>query len=172
MNKFLFNLCIIGVLVCFTSCSTEDTEDSEVSAIIGVWELTAWNINGGFDMNNDGVASSNLLNEIDCSSNETLVFDKNGVVSLNTTFNPDLKIALLDETSDAYRFEVTCDTEGVISLATEYSFNNVALTIGENEARIDNNKIFIVFEDRLKIYNEDLTEVLDTKDLTLVYSKV
>jgi len=69
-------------------------------------------------------------------------------------------------------FEVTCDTEGVISLATEYSVNNVALTIGENEARIDNNKIFIVFEDRLKIYNEDLTEVLDTKDLTLVYSKV
>jgi hypothetical protein len=171
MNKLLLNLCIAFVLVCFASCSTEDVQDSNNSSITGVWKLTAWNIDGGFDMNNDGTVSTNLLNEMDCSRNETLFFDNNGVVSLNTTFNPDLNIALLDDTTNTYSFNVACDTEGVISLATEYTLNDAVLMIGESEAQIEGNKISLVFEDRIKIYNEDFTEVIEAKDLTLVYIK-
>ena len=171
MNKLILTLCLASFLVSFTSCTSDETEDSEVSAILGVWKLTAWNINGAFDMNNDGSANSNLLNEIDCPSNETLVFNNNGVVSLNTTFNPEIEIALLDATSDLYQFDITCDTEGVVSLATEYSINDTLLMIGGNEARIENDQIFIVFEERLKIYNQERTEIIETKDLTLVYSK-
>ncbi|WP_339894089.1 hypothetical protein [uncultured Algibacter sp.] len=171
MNKLILNLCITFVLVCFTSCSTDDTQDSNNSSITGVWKLTAWNIEGGFDINNDGTVSSNLLNEIDCSRNETLFFDNNGVVSLNTTFNPDINIALLNEETSKYSFDITCDTEGVISLATEYTIKGSIITIGESEAMIEGHQISLVFEDRIKIYNEDFTEVLETIDLTLVYNK-
>lgn len=171
MNKLILNLCIAFVLVCFTSCSSDDMQDSNNSSISGVWKLTAWNIEGGFDINNDGTISSNLLNEIDCSRNETLFFDNNGVVSLNTTFNPDIGIALLNETTDEYSFDVTCDTEGVISLATEYTIKDSIITIGESEAMIEGNQISLVFEGRIKIHNEDFTEVIETKDLTLVYNK-
>jgi len=171
MNKLILNLCIAFVLVCFTSCSSDDMQDSNNSSISGVWKLTAWNIEGGFDINNDGTISSNLLNEIDCSRNETLFFDNNGVVSLNTTFNPDIGIALLNETTDEYSFDVTCDTEGVVSLATEYTIKDSIITIGESEAMIEGNQISLVFEGRIKIHNEDFTEVIETKDLTLVYNK-
>ncbi len=171
MNKLLLNLCIAFVLVCFTSCSTDDMQDSNNSSITGVWKLTAWNIDGGFDINNDGTVSTNLLNEIDCSRNETLFFDNDGVVSLNTTFNPDINIALLNEATSEYSFNVACDTEGVISLATSYTVNDSMIMIGESEAQIDGNQIFLVFQDRIKIYNEDFTQVLETKDLTLVYNK-
>ena len=169
MNKLLLNLCAAFVLVCFTSCSADDMQDSNNSSITGVWKLTAWNIEGGFDINNDGTVSLNLLNEIECSRNETLFFDNNGIVSLNTTFNPDIGIALLNETTNIFRFDIACDTEGVISLATEYTVKDSVITIGESEAMIEGNQIYLVFEGRIKIYNEDFTEVLEAKDLTLVY---
>ena len=35
----------------------------------------------------------------------------------------------------------------------------------------NDNKISRVFLDAIKIYNEDFTEVLETKDLTLIYTK-
>ena len=171
MNKLIFNLCITLALVCFTSCSTDDAKDSNNSSITGVWLLTAWNIDEGFDINNDGTVSTNLLNEIDCSRNESLFFDKNGVVSLNTTFNPEIDIALLNDTTNEYSFNIVCDNEGVISLATTYTRNESVVFIGEREARIEGYQIFLVFKDRLKIYNMDFTQVLETKDVTLVYDK-
>ncbi|WP_298345283.1 hypothetical protein [uncultured Algibacter sp.] len=171
MKKLLLSLCCAILLVSFTSCSTDDTQDSNDSSIVGVWTLNAWNIEDGLDMNNDGIASTNLLDEIDCSRNETLFFDKNGVVSLNTTFNPDLNISLLNSETNTYNFEITCDTDGIVSLATEYTIENSMITIGESVAEIEGGQIFLVFEDRIKIYNEDFTQVIETKDLTLVYNK-
>ncbi|WP_298496693.1 hypothetical protein [uncultured Algibacter sp.] len=172
MNKLLLNLCFACILVFFTSCSSDDAQDKNSTAIIGVWKLTAWNVDQGFDINNDGVVNTNLLNEIDCPRNETLFFDDKGIVSLNTTFNPDLDITLLNEEASEYRFNVACDTEGIISLATSYTLNDSIIMIGESEAQIKNGQIILIFEDRIKIYNEDLTQIIETKDLTLVYDKL
>lgn len=171
MNKIIFNLLAILILVCYTSCSSEDNQETDSNPLTGVWELTAWNIDGGFDINNDGTVNTNLLNEIDCARNETLFFDDNGVVSLNTTFNPDLDIILLDPLLNLYSFNVTCDTEGIISLATSYTRSGEIIYVGEIEAYYDGTEISIVFEDRLEVYNADLSEIVETKDLTLVYQK-
>ena len=172
MNKLLLNLCIAFALVCFTSCSTDNDDDLINADIIGVWELTAWNVDGGFDINNDGTVNTNLLNEIDCSHNETLRFDNKGFVSLNTTFNPDIDIALLNETTREYSFNVTCDTEGVISLATAYTRVENTIMFGNSEALLEDNQISITYRDRIEIFNLDITpQVVETKDLTLVYTK-
>jgi hypothetical protein len=160
------------LLVCITSCSSDDMQDSNNSSILGVWQLTAWNVEEGFDFNEDGTENTNLLNEIDCSRNETLIFDNNGVVSLNTTFNPDIDIALKDGSSNTYIFNVTCDTEGVISLATSYQLKDSSVFIGEFKASFMDNQITLVFKERIKIYNENFTEVIDRRDLTLVYTKL
>lgn len=172
MKKLLFYLCFTFALVCLASCSSDDLQDSNNSPIVGVWELVAWNVEEAFDFNNDGTANTNLLNEIDCSRNETLFFENNGVVSLNTTFNPDINIALLDGTDAMYDFDVTCDTQGIISLATSYELNESSILIGEFEASYTENRITLVFREKIKIYNEDFTNVIDAKDLTLVYTKL
>ena len=166
MNKLFFTL----VLSCLflVSCSGNDINDDP---LLGVWELTEWNIADGFDINNDGFISTNLLNEIDCTSNETLLFEPNNIVSLNTTFNPKLEVALINNSTDEYSFSVECDTEGVVSLATFYSQEGDSVTFGESEAIVNGDQISIVFKESIEIYNEDFTQVIATKDLTVVYSK-
>jgi hypothetical protein len=172
MNKFIITAISTCALVLFSSCSSDDLQNENNSNIQGVWKLAAWNVEGGFDMNNDGVNNTNLLNEIDCIQNETLLFEANGVVSLNTTFNPDIEIVLLNDATNAYLFNVECETEGVISLATSYTVNGSNVSIGESSAKIDGNQILIVFENSLEIYNEDSTKVVEARDLTLVYYKI
>jgi hypothetical protein len=169
MNKFIVKVIFACALVFFTSCSSDDMQNN--SNLVGSWNLSAWNIDGGFDINDDGVVSTNLLSEIDCDQNETLLFEGNGVVSLNTTFNPDIEIVLLSDSENEYRFNVECDTEGIISLATAYSVNGSNISLGEINAQLDGNQISIVFKNSLEIYNEALSEVIATKDLTLVYTK-
>lgn len=171
MNKLFLTVITAFVLVLGTSCATEELEDSNNLSIKGVWNLTAWNIDNGFDINNDGIISTNLLNEISCHQNETLLFEANGVVSLNTTFKPNLEIYLLNSRVEQYSFNLECDTEGVVSLATSYTKSGNTIMIGETEASIEINQMSIVFENSIEIYNEDFTEVLETRDLTLVYIK-
>ncbi|NMH86676.1 hypothetical protein [Flavivirga algicola] len=165
MNKFLFVLCFALSLV---SCSDDD---NDVVSVVGTWKLTAWEVADGLDINDDGTASSNILDEITCPNNETLIFEANGVVTSNKTFNPDLDIALKQGTSDEYTFNVTCDNQGVIGFATTYSQNMDAVIFNDNESIIIDNQLLRVVKESIKIYNEDFTEVITTKDLTLVYTK-
>jgi hypothetical protein len=73
-----------------------------------------------------------------------------------------------------YRVNVECNEEGTISFATTFrqstdtmvSYNDIESTI------IDNNQLISVYKDAVNIYNEDMTEVIATKDLTLVHTKL
>ncbi|MDO5977720.1 hypothetical protein [Flavivirga spongiicola] len=166
MSKLLFILCFVSLLL--TSCSSEDNDDL---SIVGTWKLTAWDVAGGFDINKDGTVSTNILDEIECANNETLIFEPNGVVSLNKTFNPDIDIALLEGTTDEYAFSVTCDQQGIIGFATTYSQNIDTVIFNDRESIIIGNQLFRVVKESITVHNEDFTEVLTTKDLTLVYTK-
>ncbi len=165
MNKFLFILCFALLLV---SCSDDDNEDV---SIVGTWKLTAWEVADGLDINNDGTASVNILDEIECANNETLIFESNGVVASNKTFNPDIGIALKQGTTNNYTFNITCDEQGVIGFATSYSQSMDTVIFNNNESTIIGNQLFRVIKESIKIYNEDFTEVVATKSLTLVYTK-
>ncbi|WP_303316009.1 hypothetical protein Q4Q34_13280 [Flavivirga abyssicola] len=166
MNRFLFILCFTLLI---TSCSEEESNDL---SIVGTWKLTAWEVADGFDMNNDGIVNTNILDEIECISNETLIFETEGVVSSNKTFNPDIDIALQEGTTDKYVFDVRCDKEGVIGFATTYSQKNIDTVIfNDKESAIVDNQLFRLIKESIKIYNEDFTEIVATKDLTLVYTK-
>jgi hypothetical protein len=157
----------IITLILLVSCSNETIDMSAV----GSWKLTGYNVATGLDINNDGIKSVNLLHEFDCENNETLTFELNGVVSSIETFNPEIKIVLVDEAINEYAFNVTCDLEGVIGFATSYSQNGNEVTYNNKSATIYNDELSVVFKDALKIYNSDLTQVIATEDLTLVYTK-
>jgi len=157
---------LILILLAF-SCSS----DADDNVIDGVWMLTEWNITDGFDINKDGIVNTNILNELACENKETLVFESTGVVSSNHTFNPSIVIALVNGTSSNYIFDVTCDDDEIISFATTFKVQGSLVLINDSIATANRNTLTRVFLDAIKIYNEDFTEVVATKDLTLVYKK-
>lgn len=168
MKKIVLVLVVI-FLVFFTSCSIEPIEDVSFE---GTWKLTAWSVNIPVDLNNDVISSTNLLDEIDCVINETLVFDNDGIVVSNLTFNPKVNISLINSETNSYEFSVECDTEGVIATASSYTKSNNTIIINNRVSHIDDNELTMVFENAIEVYNEDFTAVIAIKDLTLVYTKI
>ena len=161
-------LVVFFISVLTWSCTNELYESASVE---GVWELTAYNVESEFDINADGLKSTNLLNEIECANNETLTFDSNGTVSSNGTFNPFSQIALLDAGTMAYTFNVECDTEGVIGFAAGYTQNGETITYNNHNAIIKNHQLYVVFIDAIEIFSKDYKEVVEKQDLTLVYTR-
>ena len=166
MNRIIVFLCFS--LLLFTSCYQDADDDLTVE---GVWKLTAYNVADGFDLNNDGLANVNLLDELSCSNNETLVFQSNGIVTSNQTFNPAIQISLVMGTPDTYFFNVSCDDVGIIGLAAQFTLKGRLILIDDRPATLAGNTLTRIFNDALKVYNQDFTQVVATKDITLVYTK-
>ena len=164
--KFLF---IIVALVLVSSCSKDDVNEH---AVVGKWKLTTWTVNIPFDLNHDTVSSTNLLDEIDCANNEILEFNAKDVVASDDTFNPKVDIALLNGTTDRYTVTTEC-AEGIIGFSKLYFIiNDTEVMINNRTATINGNQLTIVYENAISIYNEDFTQVITTKDLTLIYTKL
>jgi len=168
MKKIVLILITVA-LVFLSSCSTEPID---AESFQGTWKLTEWSVNIPIDLNNDIISSTNLLEEIDCVSNETLVFDNQGTVVSNLTFNPKVDIALINASTNEYQFLVECDTEGIIASAASYTKNNNTIIINNRMSNINDNELIMIYENAIKIYNEDFTSVIETKNLKLVYTKL
>lgn len=150
------------------SCSKDDSNEVTV---IGTWELTTWTVNIPVDLNNDTVKSTNLLDESVCENNELLIFETNGTVLSNNTFNPSVVISQLNSNRDVYLFDVQCDLDGSIGLAGTFSQNENNIMLFNTTAVIVGNQLTVTFQDAVDIYNEDLTEILSSKDLILIYAR-
>ena len=168
MKRLLLFVSIVASVL--TSCSNEPVDGSSV---VGNWKLTEVNIflPNGFDINNDGVRSTNLLDEIDCANKEVLTFDKNGVMQSNLTFNPDVDIYLLDAAKQDYAFSVHCDVEGAIGYATSYIQEGETIKYNNRSAIQDGNHLYMTFKSAIGVYNEDGSKMLALEDLNLVYSR-
>ena len=170
MNKILFTL-LTALLVLLTSCSIEPVDPITSEFFEGEYRLTEYVVDLPVDLNNDSNYSTNLLEEIDCENRETLVFDKQGFVYSNQTFNPKIDLLLVDASLGTYSVDVECDTEGIIGTASAYTKSGNQIMINERKATISGTKITMLFKNALKIYNQNKTLVLGTKDLTLIYTK-
>ena len=166
--KITFRLLLISsAFFIITSCSKDDDKHR----ILGTWKLTTWTVDIPFDLDNDMVSSSNFLDKTACAVSETLIFDNNGIVTANDTFNPEIIISLKDDTSGVYDVEEIC-AEGTIGFSVSYvKVNSQSVEFNNTVAVLSDKRLTIVYENAVKIYNESLTEVIEKKDLTLVYSK-
>ncbi|GAA4281129.1 hypothetical protein [Gaetbulibacter aestuarii] len=170
MNKFFWVTVITVLSIVLVSCS-KDSNQQELNTLDGVWQLTAWNVEGGMDMNKDGVAHTNILDEISCTNNETLVFDASGVVLFNNTFNPKIKITAINNLLENLSTNVVCDS-GVIGSATSYTVDGNKVILGSTIAIINGNEIDIIRKDKLKVFNPDMSTVIVTQDVMEVYTKI
>ena|SRR5690606_1607557 len=83
---------LVGLLllvIIFIGCSKDDEKNEEVS-FEGFYKLTAVELLHPYDLNNDGMKSTNLLNELSCYDQETLQFNADGTGQANNTSYPDI----------------------------------------------------------------------------------
>ncbi|MEM9076335.1 MAG: hypothetical protein AAGC43_04810 [Bacteroidota bacterium] len=112
----------IFLLVCCISCSIDDGVDEGPSvnfAVIGLWDLAEVNVNPPQDLDMDGNASTNLMDELDCISGSLLI-DGNFIWTFEQT-----ELTITTITGD--QFSVVCNgtvsgTGNWLSSQTEVTF--------------------------------------------------
>ena len=103
MKKLSFLLLIIGV---FVACESDDdnTTEQEPPSLIGSWVLTEWYDTEARDIDNDGIASTNLLEQWDgCNKYSKMVLYENGfgeIIYIGPNNNPNCPEGL--ETNDSF----------------------------------------------------------------------
>ena len=76
---------IVPLFTIFVSCSSDDGgTEMQTAPVVGVWNLTEANISIPQDPNEDGTASTNMVDELPCLTG-TLTVDASGVWSPTIT---------------------------------------------------------------------------------------
>ncbi|WP_299796164.1 hypothetical protein [uncultured Maribacter sp.] len=91
MKKYIYFLLICLVLL-FVSCSPDDdaTASDDSTLVIGTYRLTEINVSVAQDVDEDGTASNNMFDELDCLD---------GTLEVNVDGTWDLELVALDVTS-------------------------------------------------------------------------
>lgn len=164
------SFCLLFLAITFIVLSSISTNEVK-NPLIGGWELTNWTVGLPVNLIDTNEFTTNLLDQTSCDVKEVLTFDNNGIVTSENTFGPKITIRLKEGTSDVFMFEEICG-EGQIGYAAQYvgdsngnvQFNNIVGVVVDRQ-------LTVIYKDAIKIYNETLTEVVESKDLTLVYTK-
>ncbi|NJB72553.1 hypothetical protein GGR42_003044 [Saonia flava] len=124
MKKLILPIVFIFVNLLFISCSSDSSEDSNnvspSAEVMGSWALAEININPPQDVNEDGTASTNVLNELSCL-NSTLLLNNDFTWSLSGT---DLNVQFI--TGNLYN--LTCKPTSSLVGTWGFSNNTVILT--------------------------------------------
>ncbi|WP_115461430.1 hypothetical protein [Winogradskyella aurantiaca] len=174
MKKILLLGCLSIILI---SCSSDDSVPlSETDDLLGLWKLTEWNTETAFDINNDGIANTNLLEEIDCLDNETITFNSSNTAFVDTSSSIDIEVFVETGTTDSFVFDVDCDFETDSFVLNWNRTENQVFLIEEDFedepliAQIDGNTLTFTLNDALVVYDDNF-EVEFTEDFTIVYTK-
>ncbi len=120
MKYFKSILSFLFLSFALISCSSDDSEpETEVSAVVGVWNLTEVNISIAQDPNEDGTASTNMVSELPCLTG-VLTIDASGVWSATVT---DVNISFV--TGDFY--VVSCAE--TLNYSGRYVYQNSQLNL-------------------------------------------
>ncbi|TXD83307.1 hypothetical protein ESY86_17205 [Subsaximicrobium wynnwilliamsii] len=151
-------------------CFNSNQPNAEVE---GTWKLTAWMGENPIDLNNDAQESTNFLDEIDCYTDETLVFNAGGTgVSMSTSY-ANFDVQLETDSTNTYDYTVDCiaEVENTDFTWTQ-SGNSLTLIIAEQSYNytIDGNSLSTLVPNGFTVSNADAT-ITVTEDLTFVFTK-
>lgn len=115
---------ILFIAVMFAACSSDDDGNTPETTIVGAWTLTEANVEIPMDLNGDGTADRNFMNEIPCFEG-TIAFAANGTFS--QTFSMIEEVVVNGQTT--YTCNGTATTTGTYVL----SGNQLTTTTDEPE---------------------------------------
>jgi hypothetical protein len=78
MKRLKYLSVLVLSLVVLNSCSSDDDTGDGGSTIAGSWKITSFSFSNNYDLNNDGVALSNVLEETGCNEGDRLLFNADG----------------------------------------------------------------------------------------------
>ncbi|WP_447637035.1 hypothetical protein [Flavobacterium microcysteis] len=144
-----FFLMGLGAMLALSCSSDDDSDTLSNAAIEGTWKLTKYELPSSFDLNNDGTASNNLLTEVSCTSNSSLVFNAGSTVNFNfSEIYIDLEPVAGTET---YVYTTECDTFGNEAYPYTVSDNIVSIFGGELSLIRSGRKLIFTFPLRVPI---------------------
>ena len=173
----LSKLLLLSIL-CVTvfSCSSDDDDNDSAVSAVGVWQLTAIDLETAFDLDMDGTASTNFKEETDCYQNETILFNADGTGSINATSYAEIGIEPTTDIDAEPVFTVDCIDEIEIDAFTwAQDGNQVTTTDVDNfdaTMTISGNEIRIVIPEGFYASSNDDTGVELYEDITLIYTKL
>tara|TARA_B100000809_G_C15018858_1_gene487702 strand:- start:171 stop:854 length:684 start_codon:yes stop_codon:yes gene_type:complete len=147
--------------------------NQQATGVQGTWLLTSWLGEEPLDLNNDGTASDDFLDEIDCYENETIVFDIDGTaVAMSTSFASfifDIEVG----TTDQFIYTIECEFEDENTNLT-WSQSGSLVTIDDgttvSDFILDGNQLSVFISEGFFASSSDFTATT-TQDLTFIYTK-
>ncbi len=122
MKKFKTAILFVFVSVILLSCGSDDNSggNDEPAPVIGVWDLVELNVTPAQDIDQDGTANGNILDELNCVSG-TLTINDVGTWSLNLD-------GVTVTTITGGLFDIRCDQLQSFNSGT-WAFQNNQLTL-------------------------------------------
>lgn len=187
--KIQFKLAALFIAISLFSCENEPLTGFDLEAlseansgsgstgsdetIVGTWKMTAWNVDQGQDLNQDGTNSTNLLNEMDCYNNETIVFNADNTAISTSTSYANIELNLVVGTTDQFDYNITCISETEVTNLSWVQSGNIVVTesLGvANDLLLNGNELSFVIPEGFTVVSDDAS-VTVIQDLTIVYTK-
>lgn len=142
----------------------------------GTWRLVSWLNNRPLDIDNDGTATNDYLEEIDCYTNETIIFNVNGSGTFFYRSIAEITYTPITGSATDVNFNVVCNE---INLNETFSWtqngNTIPIVYADGSIRNhfrNGNSIFVVIQNGFLATNtEDSSEVI-AESVTYVYEKI
>jgi hypothetical protein len=150
------------------------TDNNQTNDLVGTWLLTAWNVSEALDLNNDDTDSTNLLDEMNCYTNETLVFNQDNTGTAMSTSYAEFEIFIETGTTDAFDFTITCiDEIENTDLTWSQTGNTVTIidAASSSDWALAGNTLSIVIPEGFSVTDPNDVTITVTQDLTFVYTK-
>ncbi len=173
LNFYLF----VGIGLFFMmSCTNNDDETNFASDVEGEWQLTRLESINLHDFNNDGEATNNLMLEVNCYLNETIIFNPdNTAISKNTSYT-EIIAMLIPGTTNSYNYAAGCiSEESLISFNWSTDGSNIIIIDNVDADTqvlpVNNNQFSFVSDNALMVKKSDDNSVLIEEDLKFTYTK-
>ncbi|WP_282179536.1 hypothetical protein [Maribacter stanieri] len=141
MNKYTYFF-FISLVMLLSGCSSDDSDDEvdNSALVIGTYNLTEVNVNVAQDVNEDGVSSNNMLDELECLNGFLIISDNNtwtlDLVNLDITSVTGDFYAIRCGRTNSFTGKWSFQGSTLNLNATDFgtmTLNNLVLTEGINE---------------------------------------
>lgn len=175
--KLVAGIFLILTAFTFTSCETEPIDSAinlddfnQVTSVSGSYLMTAFNTSIPTDLNNDGTASTNQMNETTCFNNSILVLNQDNTFVISSKG--------IDIVTDGVNQSLSCFMDP--NIMGTWTLSGNTLTIQYTEGGLQYSEQFIVSGNTL-VYTLNNTEIVGTTstnvpvyltaDISIIYTK-